>query len=78
VNCHAAALNNRVNMLHEFKRFDQALASYDRALALQPNYAEAFYNRGVTLQELTRISSADLPLGRECEGLVLAASWCGD
>ena len=47
MNCHAAALNNRVNMLHEFKWFDEALASYDRALALQPNYAEAFYNRGV-------------------------------
>ena len=32
----------------------KALANYDRALAVRPDYAEALYNRGVTLQELQR------------------------
>ena len=33
---------------------DTALASYDRALAVRPDYAEALSNRGVTLHELKR------------------------
>ena len=33
--------NNRGNALQELKRFDEALASYDKALALRPDYAEA-------------------------------------
>jgi tetratricopeptide (TPR) repeat protein len=37
---------------------DTALASYDRALALRPDYAEAFSNRGVTLHELKRFEEA--------------------
>ena len=34
------------------------MASYDRALALRPDYAEALYNRGVTLHELKRFEEA--------------------
>ena len=36
---------DRGNALQELKRFDDVLASYDRALALKPDYAEAFNNR---------------------------------
>jgi predicted O-linked N-acetylglucosamine transferase (SPINDLY family) len=32
----------------------EAIASYDRALALRPNYAEAHYNRGSAFKELGR------------------------
>jgi tetratricopeptide (TPR) repeat protein len=35
-----------------------ALASYDRALAVRPDYAEALFNRGVTLHELKRFEEA--------------------
>ena len=45
-------------MLQELKRFDEALASYDKALALKPDYAEAFNNRGVTLKELKQLDEA--------------------
>jgi tetratricopeptide (TPR) repeat protein len=38
-------------------RFDEALASYDRALAVRPD-AEALSNRGVTLRELKRFDEA--------------------
>jgi Flp pilus assembly protein TadD len=31
------------------KRLDEALASYNKALALKPDYAQAFNNRGVAL-----------------------------
>jgi Tfp pilus assembly protein PilF len=44
--------------LQELKRLDEALASFDRAIALKPDYAEAFYNRGNVLQKLKRLSEA--------------------
>jgi hypothetical protein len=44
--------------LHELKRPEEALASYDRALAVQPNYAAAHSNRGDTLKDLRRFSEA--------------------
>ncbi|MGP0089283.1 MAG: tetratricopeptide repeat protein [Xanthobacteraceae bacterium] len=42
----------------ELQNFAQALESYDRALALRPNYAEALFNRGLTLQKLKRLDEA--------------------
>ena len=39
-------------------RFEEALASYDRAIALRPDYAEALTNRGVTLHDLKRFDEA--------------------
>jgi len=46
------ALNNRGNALQKMKRYDEALASYDQAIALQPGDAETHNNRGATLQEM--------------------------
>jgi tetratricopeptide (TPR) repeat protein len=40
------------------RRFDEALANYDRALAVQRDHAEALCNRGVTLHELRRFDEA--------------------
>jgi tetratricopeptide (TPR) repeat protein len=40
------------------RRLDEALASYDRALAVRPQYAEALSNRGITLQNLKRFDEA--------------------
>src|SRR5262249_11746211 len=36
----------------------EALASYDRALKVRPDYADALYNRGNTLHELKRFEEA--------------------
>jgi predicted O-linked N-acetylglucosamine transferase (SPINDLY family) len=44
--------------LQGLERFDEALASYERALAIRPNYAEAHNNRGVVLQEIERFDEA--------------------
>ena len=38
---HAMAYNNRGIVLQELKRPADALASYDRAITLKPDYAEA-------------------------------------
>jgi Flp pilus assembly protein TadD len=39
-------------------RFADALASVDRALAHQPNYAEAWNQRGIALQAMGRFDEA--------------------
>jgi tetratricopeptide (TPR) repeat protein len=40
--------------IFKLKRFDEALASLDRAIARSPDYAEAHCNRGVVLYDLAR------------------------
>lgn len=40
------------------QRLDEALASYDKALALRPTFSEAFNNRGTLLKELKRFDEA--------------------
>ena len=42
----------------DLKRHDEALASYDKAIALKPDYAEAYNNRGNALSELKRHEEA--------------------
>jgi len=53
----APAHNNRGIALQKLKRLDDALASYDKAIALKPDYAEAF-NRGLALRGLKRLEEA--------------------
>jgi tetratricopeptide (TPR) repeat protein len=43
---HAEALFNRAVTLQKLRRFEEALASYERALVLRPDYVEALNNRG--------------------------------
>jgi tetratricopeptide (TPR) repeat protein len=55
---YAEAQSNRGNALQELKRFDEAAASYDRALAQHADLAEAHSNRGNALTELARFEEA--------------------
>jgi protein O-GlcNAc transferase len=53
-----AILSNRGAALQMLNRFEEALASYDQALALQPGNAVLLYNRGRALQDLGRFDEA--------------------
>ena len=44
--------------LHKLARLDEALESYDKALAIEPDNAEALNNRGLVLHELERFEEA--------------------
>ena len=45
-------------MLRALKRPTEALASYDKAIALKPDYAEAHNNRGNALMDLKHPTEA--------------------
>ena len=40
------------------RNYEAAIASYDQAVAIQPDYHEAFYNRGIALDKLNRYEEA--------------------
>ncbi|MBU3560794.1 O-linked N-acetylglucosamine transferase, SPINDLY family protein [Polynucleobacter hallstattensis] len=44
--------------LNELKRYEEAIAHFDKALHLNPNYAEAWSNKGVSLKQLERYDEA--------------------
>jgi tetratricopeptide (TPR) repeat protein len=52
------ALTNRGAALHDLHRHDEALASLDQALAIQPSHVDALYNRGLVLHQLQRYRDA--------------------
>jgi tetratricopeptide (TPR) repeat protein len=52
------ALISRGNALQAMRRFDEALASCDRAIAVRSDYIEAHYNRGNALHEMKRFEEA--------------------
>ncbi|TAL04548.1 MAG: glycosyltransferase family 41 protein [Rhodospirillaceae bacterium] len=54
----AAAFLNRGLALSTLGRHGESLAEYDRAIALQPDYAEVFNVRGNSLKELNRADDA--------------------
>ncbi|MES2999268.1 MAG: tetratricopeptide repeat-containing glycosyltransferase family protein [Pseudomonadota bacterium] len=55
---HAACLHMLGIMATQEKDHERAVALFDRAIALQPAFAEAHANRGVALRELGRASEA--------------------
>jgi tetratricopeptide (TPR) repeat protein len=44
--------------LKDLKRIDEAVASYDQAILLKPDYAKAYNNSGISLQDLQRPDEA--------------------
>jgi tetratricopeptide (TPR) repeat protein len=54
----ASIYNSRANVLVALKRFDEALANFRRAIALNPQYAVAFGNLGNAYQQLGRFDDA--------------------
>src|SRR5215470_10094941 len=68
------------------KRFEQALESYDKAIALRPNYAEALKNRGMLKLLLGRYEGAWADYewrwkAEDCPSpppAIAAPPWCGE
>src|SRR6266853_1166255 len=60
----ASLIGDALRALH---RFEEALASYDRALAIEPGLVDALLHRGVTLRALGRPAEA-----LECYDRILA------
>ncbi|MGB3265175.1 MAG: serine/threonine-protein kinase, partial [Microcoleus sp.] len=50
----ATDLYNRGNTLYNLSRFEEALAAYDRAISLRPDYAEVWQEKAKTLYELKK------------------------
>nr|WP_302850061.1 tetratricopeptide repeat protein [Sphaerospermopsis torques-reginae] len=40
------------------KKYEEAIVSYDKAIAIKPDYHEAWYNRGVALDKLKKYEEA--------------------
>ena len=49
---------NEGNTLENLKRYDEALAAYEQAIRLDPNYASAYHNKGVALDNLGKSREA--------------------
>ena len=62
----ASYQSNRANSLKELKQLDDAIACYEKAVALKPDFVEAYYNLGISLQELkqsdTAVASYDIAI----------------
>ena len=58
LNSNADALSNYGNVLQALGRLEEAVESYDKALAIEPKLVNALYNRGVTLSNMKRAADA--------------------
>jgi tetratricopeptide (TPR) repeat protein/tRNA A-37 threonylcarbamoyl transferase component Bud32 len=54
----ATNLYNRANILYNLKRYNQALDTYDKAIQIRPEYAEAWNGEAKTLSELEKYKEA--------------------
>lgn len=58
---------NLANAYKETGQWEAALVQYDKALQLRPDYAPAFYNRGVVLMGMNRLRAAVEDFKRSAE-----------
>jgi tetratricopeptide (TPR) repeat protein len=49
---------NRADLLMALNRWAEAVETYDRALAVRPNFFQGWCNRGVALERMGRLEEA--------------------
>ncbi len=64
---HAGAHSNVGIALFDQGKFEEAIEHYDRAIAIDPGFAEAHSNRGNALQRLKRFGEAEEAYRRAIE-----------
>lgn len=45
-------------LLHDLKKYEEAIYAYEKSIVLDPGYSPAYYNRGFTLEYLERLNEA--------------------
>ncbi|WP_255532994.1 tetratricopeptide repeat protein, partial [Polynucleobacter sp. CS-Odin-A6] len=55
---YAEAWSNQGTVFSDLKRYDEAIASYKKALSIKPDYAEAWSNQGTVFSDLKRYDEA--------------------
>jgi TIR domain/TPR repeat len=58
---------NEGNTYYALTMYEKAIAAYDLAISLDPNYANAYYNKGSVLSMLEKYREAQLEEGREAQ-----------
>jgi tetratricopeptide (TPR) repeat protein len=51
-------INNKAQILVSMQRYEEALAEYDRVIAIDPNYPEYYFDRGNLLSKMGRLEEA--------------------
>jgi tetratricopeptide (TPR) repeat protein len=52
-------LNNKGATLHGQRKYDEAVQMYDKAIRLKPDFAGAYYNKGLALKALKKTRESD-------------------
>ena len=63
----ATDLYNRGNTLYNLSRFEEALAAYEKAINLRPDYAEVWQEKAKTLYELKKYQESQLAYDKAIE-----------
>ena len=61
-NKNAVMYNNRANLFIELKQIELAMDDFEKSLAINPKYAEAYYNKGIAFDAINKTEEAIEPV----------------
>ena len=54
-------------MLYNLKNYNECLSAFNKAISIDPDFAEAYFNRGITDIQLNNATNANLNLSKAGE-----------